>query len=203
MRERPILFSTPMVQAILSGRKTQTRRVMQVQPATAEQRFTTNLDSTGSDARKIRGKHQWATFYPDSYRIKDQSDYFSSPYGYDGDRLWVRETYSLSGKKCIYRADHDLEILSWKPSIFMPRKYSRLLLEITNIRVERLNDISEEDAIAEGCLGLHLQYLDDAPQKFLPPQEHFAHVWDEINGKKGFTWATNPFVWVIEFRRVE
>jgi hypothetical protein len=198
MKERPIIFSTEMVQKILSGTKTQTRRVMDVQPADG-QRFTTNLDSTGSDASKIRGKHQWATFYPDSYQIKDQSKYFSSPYGYEGDRLWVRETFTLSGRKCIYRADHDLEILTWQPPIFLPRKYARLLLEITNIRVERLNDISENDAIAEGCAGLHLQQLDE-PQTFLKPREHFAHVWDEISG---YAWATNPFVWVIDFRRME
>ncbi len=201
MKERPIIFSTEMVQKILSGTKTQTRRVMEVQP-TDGQKLVTNLDSTGSDARKIRGKHQWTSFYPNSCRVKDQSDYFSSPYGYVEDRLWVRETYTLSGKKCIYRADHNLDILSWQSPIFMPRSLSRITLEITNLRVERLNDITESDAIAEGCAGLHLQQL-DAPQTFLKPQKHFAHVWDEINGKKGFTWATNPFVWVIEFLRVE
>lgn len=198
MKERPIIFSTEMVQKILSGTKTQTRRVMDVQPGDGQQ-FITNLDSTGSDARKIRGKDQWATFYPDSYQVKDQSDYFSSPYGYHGDRLWVRETFTLYGKKCIYRADHDLEILTWQPSIFMPRKYARLLLEITKLRVERLNDISKNDAIAEG-IELHVPVPGDGEPM---PILQFAALWDKINGKKGFTWETNPFVWVIEFRRVE
>jgi hypothetical protein len=201
MKERPIIFSTEMVQKILSDTKTQTRRVMNVQPKDG-QKLIRNLDSTSNDAHKRRGKLQWATFYVHNFQIKDPSSYFSCPYGEEEDRLWVRETFTLSGKRCIYRADHDLDILEWKPSIFMPRNMSRITLEITKLRVERLNDISVEDAIAEGCTGLHLKQL-YARQRFLPPQEHFAHVWNEINGKKGFAWATNPFVWVIEFRRVE
>lgn len=192
MKERPIIFSTEMVQKILSGTKTQTRRLIKPQP-----------------------------HYFKSTRFNGKSWEFSlgSQVGYDvrvcshgqvGDRLWVKEAYlgmifPFNGVECCYKADGiqlSKPSMAWENARYMPRKYSRLLLEIENIRVEGLNDISEKDAIAEGCLGLHLQHR-DAPQTFLKPQEHFAHVWDEINGKKGFAWATNPFVWVIEFRRVE
>ena len=203
MTEKPIIFSTKMVQAILSGRKTQTRRVMKVQPSTQDHKFLTVLDTTARNARLIRGKHHWAKLTADSCRLLDSSVYFSSPYGYVEERLWVRESFALSNNKCFYKANfEDEDITTWKPAIHLPRSFSRITLEITKLRIQRLNDITEEEAIAEGCTGLHLQRL-DKPQQFLPPVEHFAHVWDKINSKRGFSWATNPYVWVIEFRRVE
>lgn len=147
-KERPILFSGPMVRAILSGEKTQTRRVIKPQ-------------------------------YPTS-AIK-------CPYGVAGDLLWVRETFAendvlpLSARppgEYIYRADsvHD-----------MPRRVSRIMLEITGIGVERVQDISEADAKAEGFSGI----------------KEFLGLWNDINAKRGYGWGVNPFVWVVSFRRIE
>lgn len=193
MKERPIIFSTEMVQKILSGTKTQTRRVIKPQPFYSEMRARFNGDS-------------WEFIFNPEFGFSKPF----CPFGRVGDRLWVRESWCKnvqpSGYTVSYKARLDyqpsLTEQKWISPLFMPRMYSRITLEITKLCVERLNDISEKDAIAEGCLGLHLQHR-DAPQTFLKPQEHFAHVWDEINGKKGFAWAANPFVWVIEFRRVE
>ena len=214
MKERPILFSAPMVKAILDGQKTMTRRV----------------NSIGE------------------YYISDKR----CPYGVVGDRLWVRETWyyeehmhdstagapdlpgDLYSHRLVFKADcPDYPVNvgvgqhGWRPSIFMPRWASRILLEVTDIKVERLQDITEEDAEKEGipneypmsdiycyhCGGRGLiethhretlgameidcPYCDTAVKRF-------ATLWDSINGKKpGKTWKDNPWVWVVEFRRVE
>lgn len=185
MKEHPILFSTSMVQAILDGRKTMTRRVVK--------------------------SPKWSE---PSRALVD----FECPYGWIGDRLWVRETWAkppmLTNKmlrdgadtwpKCVYLAD-DVDIGQWKewgwkvkPSIFMPRWASRITLEITNIRVERLQDITSADSIKEGMYSYANSQTIDCETR--DPRDDFKILWDSINGKK-HPWSSNPWVWVISFRR--
>lgn len=210
MKERPIIFNAEMVRAILDGRKTQTRRVMKVQPEYPELGLRHIVDSTNSDDI---GKYFWSQ--SDACGInKPRSKPFSCPFGQVGDRLWVRETFmdltgtgieATTGKfeGFAYRADtpagsYGDEVrkeygLKWTPSLHMPRKACRILLEITAVRVERLNDISEEDAKVEG-----------APTELcLIGQKHFLGfrtLWKSIYGEE--SWSANPWVWVIEFKRV-
>lgn len=172
MKERPILFSAPMVRAILGGTKTQTRRPVK------NLGFVTGIGHllNGSDNRS-----EWPDF---------------CPHGKTGDRLWVRETWHPDSSKIdgspAYKADvdYDTSDCKWKPSIYMPRKASRIDLEITGIRVERLHDISEEDCRAEGII------ITDA----LTLWRAYQSLWESINGKS--SWGLNPWVWVIEFRRI-
>lgn len=182
MKERPILFSGPMVLAILDGRKTMTRRVVKPQPAKS-----CNVASETACDLLARG----------------------CPYGAPGDRLWVRETFALMEQRMsppemqggvLFRASWtylNTEPI-WRPSIFMPRWASRINLEITGVRVERLQDISEQDAISEGVTVTW--YGDNGPEDFdhIKP---FTQLWSKINGQA--SWDANPFVWVVEFRRVE
>lgn len=188
-RARPIIFSAPMVRAILADEKTQTRRV-------CSGNWLRCLDPDDEDDR-------WTAT-------------LACPYGWPGDRLWVRETLYTSDGDVFYRAD-DLavdcddqpETDHWKlsgqtiPSIFMPRWASRITLEITDVRVQRLQAISEADAQAEGVTAALFAQL--WPSLPLPPAaDHaFAHLWDSINAKRGFGWDANPWVWAISFRRVQ
>lgn len=188
MKERPILFSAPMVRAILEGRKTMTRRVVKNKCALSW------LLPTG--------------FTPE---FVTNSENHLCPYGQVGDRLWVRETFGQCDRvvpHVIYRADGESPNpdFKWKPSIFMPRKYSRITLEMTNVRVERLQDISEEDAKAEGIEqidGLWKNYLPEGILGWISiddPRESFRTLWTSINGPE--SWNANPWVWVVEFKRL-
>ncbi len=209
MSERPILFSAPMVRAILAGTKTQTRRVVKPQP-----------HPLGDDPVTAKKR---------------------CPYGQPGDRLWVRETFAVRGNEdghpertdgtlCgereaprFYRADckqtdygmwqlPDGSLLEgWRSSLHMPRWASRITLEVVSVRVERLQNISEPDAQAEGCLPdkhflnqlSHLRGSDAVravPSKLYTAKERFAQLWDSINAKRA-PWASNPWVWAVEFRR--
>lgn len=189
--ERPILFSGPMVRAILDGHKTQTRRVVKVGD-TIEERD----DGT-----------RWPYFTTWTHG-DDGSPWASCPYGEPGDRLWVRESFVYRSKhdRYYYKADHEAPFTApyahggWKPSIHMPRAASRLTLDVTAIRVERLQEISEADAIAEGVLrtGGRAQLQ---PNHFRPARELFSELWDSINEDRA-PWASNPWVWVVEFSRV-
>lgn len=228
MKERPVIFNSEMVRAILDGRKTQTRRVMKVQPESSGfgLRFITE-----SLNNRDTGKYFWSQ--SDACGInRPRSKPFACPFGQVGDRLWVRETFAILGNEdgCpidwdgnlikgdekhaarIYKAScwqepgnyglwsiPDRDTLyegAWRPSIHMPRWASRITLEITAVRVERLNDISEEDAKAEGV----------APSQHIitPPEAlyrvGFLKLWQSIYGEE--SWGANPWVWVIEFRRV-
>lgn len=141
---------------------------------------------------------------------------FPCPYGKPGDRLWVRETWlpRNNGTRFFYRADLDpveaagisgmYSDKGWRPSIFMPRWASRITLEIVSVRVERLQDISEEDAKAEGVTGGYQGWNipEDRHQWHHPHRASYSALWDSINGKK-HPWESNPFCWVIEFRRIE
>ncbi|HFF8969403.1 hypothetical protein [Serratia marcescens] len=177
MKERPVIFNGEMVRAILDGRKTQTRRALnwKRQPYTEmAERDDGSLWPWAEDGE--RGGDIW----------------FSCPFGEVGDRLWVRETFGDCGNRLVYRADTEdgaaSQVKRWVPSIHMPRWASRITLEITGVRVERLQDISEADAIAEG--GTKHFNID-----------WFGPLWASIYGVD--SWNSNPWVWVIEFRRVE
>lgn len=168
MKERPILFSGPMVRAILSGAKTQTRRVVKgVALEWLAEGFTPEFVAS-----------------PDNYVC---------PYGQSCDRLWVRETFWQPRDKSetLFKADGAiLGCGKWKPSIHMPRWASRITLEIVSVRVERLNDISEQDARAEGA----------PPLDATGYRGGFFHLWQSINGHDSLD--ANPWVWVVEFRRL-
>jgi hypothetical protein len=206
MKERPILFSGPMVNAILEGRKTQTRRVIKPQPD-LQKSFSHQYPPDGP-----RTSYGWSGWYPsenhhgarhyatwEHLRKGLAADF--CPYGIPGDRLWVRETWTpdcvsedaakeLGRAPVHYRADGEAPEylnLKWRPSIFLPRKYSRITLEITDVRVQRLQEISEDDAQAEGR-----SLVKDSPLGYLPD------TWDSINAKK-HPWSSNPWVWAISF----
>ncbi|WP_434990091.1 hypothetical protein [Xanthomonas melonis] len=196
MRERPILFKGDMVRAILASAKTQTRRVMKVQPV-RNGRFWEVYGAGWSDGMSsvpaVPG-HSLAT---------------NCPFGQLGDRLWVRETFSpihssVDGRliEVDYRAtyehghrmgDHLGIPKLWKPSIHMPRDACRLVLEITDLRVERLQAISEADAQREGA-GDNVDYTRNRTYR-----DDFRDIWTSTGGD----WDANPWVWAIGFRRTE
>lgn len=186
MAERPILFSGQMVRAILDGRKTQTRRV--VKPP--------------------------APFAPgDDILVEWATGQIKCPYGQPGDLLWVRETWAAnrifddSSPRIVgndhhgiwWKADHssyrplNAKPGRWRPSIHMPRWASRITLEVTGVQVEQLQEITTEDALAEG-IAKHEQWT---------PRVQFSELWDSINAKRGYGWNSNPCVWVVEFKKVE
>lgn len=205
MKERPILFSAPMVQAILAGRKTQTRRVVKSKRELILIPFAA-LQSEMQEHLELQGWREWVNGHLGP----------PCPYGQPGDRLWVRETteadhntsdtvtlsrYSADKSPVLYSRCEDHEyngsVAHWdyprdvRPSIHMPRWASRINLEITGVRVERLKDISEADAMAEGVWGY----------RALPTgRQQFEALWGDINGPE--SWAANPWVWVVEFKRV-
>ena len=206
MKERPILFSGAMIRAILGGSKTQTRRV-------------------------VNPKH---LAYMDVHQgLREPTNVEACPYGQTGDQLWVRETWGarfshadfggvalhwndLRGPLKKYRTHQNLALYAmsangqycggWIPSIHMPRWASRITLEITGVRVERLQDISEADAMAEGCTKNHNGYFWGGPhpesglKQLATAQSAYQDLWESINGPG--SWDVNPWVWVIEFRRL-
>lgn len=204
VKERPILFSGDMVRAILEGRKSQTRRPVKPQPPAIA-----------------------------AHKLDGHTDY-KCRYGQPGDQLWVRETFQPlftdgvddwrdtdyktgKGYKVSYPATDGIQEFinlddeistACTPSIHMPRWASRITLEITGIRVERLQEISADDAIAEG-----IERVSDAPYwawkdyschgQLLSPIMSYQTLWDSINAQRGQPWESNPWVWVIDFRRAE
>ena len=206
MKSHPILFSTMMVQALLAGQKTQTRRLVKFPKSYSGGAIFKN----GSDGLK----------YEVINDVRDKLLNRLYPKWEVEDVLWVRETWRNGGRpdifpqyKYIYKADQSdsrQAIIPWKPSIFMPKDACRLYLKITDIRVERLGDISEEDAIAEGVerhppnkfknylgkdysLGIGLNYA----------EESYQTLWDSIHGKDAFINDKEKYVWVITFQRTE
>jgi hypothetical protein len=196
MSEKPILFSGPMIRAIMDDRKTQTRRVIKPQP---EWQMVAPRILDGSIA--VFGCT--ATGYT--------RDTWRSPYGQPGDHLWVRETWQKcpvcggtnwrasaneNGTICQH-CDGDLG--KWRPSIFMPRWASRITLRVTGVRVERVQEITEGDARVEGVKPMTwINHPENAPAH----RVMFQPLWDSINSKRGFSWADNPWVWVVEFKRL-
>lgn len=217
IKERPMLFSAPMVRALLDGSKTQTRRIMKPQPQPAPE----------------PGKHWWPSNpHQSMLRVEDEMQKWTGlagdccPYGDHGDRLWVRETHRpIFGQTCgligvDYQADPrekwerlgdapDCLIKSkWTPSIHMRREYSRILLEVVSVRVERLQDISEADAKAEGIEPHEVRqfaiYGMSAAERAAVYRDAavgpYRGLWQQINGAD--SWDANPWVWVVEFKRL-
>lgn len=245
MKERPILFNAPMVKAILEGRKTQTRRIMRRQPDAVEY-FKRGEPTTDTDAKNAilrcynnpKGFKNCNSGWFGDATYKTPFSEFNV-----GDHLWVRETFmDMSGtgvehrdskgklQKYAYATDcpqgsysDDVRKdygLKWKPSIHMPRSASRILLEITKIRVERLNEISEEDAKAEGIEPIIIQdnvacdggwtrddrhmwkgYKDKERAYRDTAKDSFMSLWQEIYGVD--SWVANPWVWVVEFKVIQ
>ena len=216
---KPILFKTEMVKAILAGNKTQTRRVVQPQPDADQKLIGPEMYTpalTDKDGELYPG--------PEVYGIYSDDGEFGvkCPYGKIGDILWVRETFCDFHGLIIYKADEkyneivDNDLWRWKPSIFMPHEAARIFLEVTDIRVERLQDISENDAKAEGIVeftkdgvgfeygidGWNWSYEDGWPSMCTNRVYAYEELWDLINGKK-YPWSSNPWVWVISFNRVD
>lgn len=198
MKERGMIFNGEMVRAILDGRKTQTRRIMKNQPAG-------DYPDTPALIRSVGGGFQWYGHY-------GESSIFNCPLGAVGDHIWVRETWAEAGASApdlkLYRANYPAHVpthyenvppadeIRWTPSIHMPRWASRLTLEITGVRVERLRDLSEDDAKSEG--------ITPSSGGVLPGWEYrinFRDLWVSIYGADN--WEANPWVWVIEFKRIE
>jgi hypothetical protein len=225
MKERPILFSAPMVRAILEGRKTQTRRVMKPQPT---------IEGNCFSWEGHRPNSKLGAFHSYNHDSETTNIFLSGSchLGTVGDRLWVKETWlpkiahtcGPDGCDCcdvsveyiadgasIFFPDNEITphwvmpVAAQKgknvPSLFMPRWASRILLEITDIRVERLNDISEQDAIAEGCVSTAV--VNEAGDDYtgLYAKEHYFELWDSIHGEG--SWLINPWVWCINFKVIE
>lgn len=232
MKERPILFSAPMVRSILEGRKTQTRRAVKPEPRYEDGQWVRRTKTRTSALRDNHGP--WKLIEDDC------------TYGVPGDRLWVRETWAqvwdcpalpccessesfdenhrrvayrstepdaLNDYACSFDCDHDEPgCAPWKPSIHMPRWASRITLEVTGVRVERLHDISEFDAMSEGIEGTEAPNGDsvwrdyvygqefDNSEWFCDPRRSFFSLWTTINGLESH--KANPWVWVIEFKRL-
>jgi hypothetical protein len=244
MKQRPILFNTEMVQAILAGRKTQTRRIIKPQPyIDTQDKFVENCEIWGWC---LKTKVQTD---PDRFEVLER---YTCPYGKVGDVLWVRETWTPldtqevdsaqldedgipleefqveigykdgMSKWCVFSEDfydqmnEDIEDMEqegtkWKPSIHMPKDAARIWLRIKDVRVERLQDLSEDDALAEGIDNWTWKDMAE-PQNFMsyidplgPPLcsafDSFMSLWDKINGEESTD--SDPFVWVIEFERIE
>ena len=240
MMERPILFSGPMVQAILAGRKTMTRRIakhikeLNIESYEREEKlFTSWTVKFEPGFRKIRASHSGGLLTKEEALCFIANEY--CPHGRIGDRLWVREAFGEVYDICEhpemdscpderwhiewkYRADSEQPVIEhgyftgWKPSIHMPREVSRIVLEITDIRIERLQDISEADALAEGVEPVEIicsrdgektAYRDYEFSGIYPnsPKDSFKSLWRKINGAD--SWAANPWVWVVEFKVIQ
>lgn len=223
MTERGMIFNAEMVRAILDGRKTQTRRLLK--------------QATGpslSVEEESLGVAELSWLYGDGpgYEVHEHVKLVHFPYGKPGDRIWVRETFRVHSRATdlatlVYKASEQQSwtqqthrvpieqcnkpavVERWTPSIHMPRWASRILLEITDVRVERLNSITEKDAEAEG---IDMETLADSQDCYDCIADHnmtgrptvtgaFKYLWESIYGEE--SWQANPWVWVIEFKRIE
>lgn len=207
MKFRPILFSTPMVQAKLENRKNQTRRTKGLEE------INENPDEWVCE----KLEHEPAFLFFN----KEKEDYMveiKCPYGNVGDVLWVRESWQEvlfkdEPTKYLYKANPMHDAMKWKPSIHMPKAACRLFLRVKNVRVERLQDISESDAIAEGIEKVfwgpdshfigYFDYIEKCEiSGFKYPKDSFKSLWDSINADK-MPWSKNPWVWVVEFEPID
>lgn len=219
--DRPILFSGPMVRAIHEGRKTQTRRLVGLRQL--QESGTPGYDWTFRGRAPIRSIAQQQRRKGGCWQDLTTAELLAlCPYGEPGDRLWVRETFCLRDPEhhpergYWYAATDDVDEPRWSPSIHMPRAASRITILITDVRVQRLQEIDEDDARAEG---LHWWSKDGELRKWglaerhvsgeldhVEPWAEMAHshteafglLWDSINGKRA-TWASNPWVWALSF----
>ena len=237
VKERPIIFSSESVRAILDGRKTQTRRVIKPQPILVDNGRTWDWPKI---VKRVGGHDVSAASWAANLQHPDLGDdcFFRR-----GQILWVRETWASSGLldyvkprnlvagfPCQFRAggssidDRDdlVNPGKWRPSIHMPRWASRITLEVIDVRVERVQDISEEDILAEGvripvsedrkpliCVSGEYAAANYLPGKIREAKSkdiiraYFASFWDSLNAKRGHSWESNPWVWVPEFKRAQ
>ncbi|CTQ67216.1 hypothetical protein [Roseibium alexandrii] len=194
MTIRPIIFSGPMIRALLEGRKTQTRRVL------------SNMDGVKEVRRPDRAT--WDFVYPKGYKNPK-----ASPPNYAvGDLLYVRESFALSETGFAFMADHpgDTSGMGWKPSIHMPREASRLTLKVTDVRVQRVQETTQDDVLAEGA-PIDPDYRDTTQDLSAPPmiktgvaqwqspRAWFHRLWDSLNEKRGYGWNKNPWVIALTF----
>jgi len=220
MKERPIIFSADMVRAILDGRKTQTRRVLRKQPP--PEYFRPVFGSwIAEDAPWVFTNHNEGEPRPSGVcHLWPPKKPLHCPFGVAGDHLWVREVWTIiegcEGPEShpTYRADGEVEFEDgtaprWRSPIHMPRKFSRLTLEVEAVRVERVQEISEGDAEAEG---MDAECRGDSPLcRYRPDDvcecadhswvEHFRALWDSLHPKE-HGWDSNCWVWVVSFRRL-
>lgn len=220
VKERPILFTGEAVQATLAGLKTQFRRAINPEPSIDD---AGNLCWDGINfGQDMAGRPNWSTL--ESQLPRGRTGRVHCPFGKVGDRLWVRESFAdLRGTGIEHRPDPSGPIkrfafaadtpagssadaarkdygVKWRPSVHMPREACRLILEITGVRVERLQLISETDALAEGIKELNGRFTHNGGlTESRTPAAAFARQWDDAGG----TWVSNPWVWVVEYKRVE
>lgn len=206
MKERGILFSAPMVRALLDGSKTQTRRVAKVPVDATDVRYWAPPSGRSQRGWADPGLNYWT---PDANGATVSNHLGRCPHGQPGDRLWVREAWRSTGDggRCNDMPPRDMQPHAvWyeaegappadecagklRPGMFMPRWATRITLEITGVRVERLQDISSEDAEQEGVK------CDMSPRGFV---DHYQGLWERINGPG--SWNANPWVWVVEFKK--
>lgn len=201
-KSKPIIFNGPMVRAILAGKKSTTRRVLKPQPL-----FLSGL------GKRVYRDEDWRKSWGDdpSADLRFRK----------GDILWVRETwqevvsYSNGDTDILYKADNDIQDGPWRPSIYMPKQYARIWLRVTGVKVERVRDISERDAIAEGVelspntdSGYRVYLtrpnsIDADAVDSRRPLKCFEYLWNNLNEKRGFGWDANPWVVAVTFERVE
>lgn len=224
---KPILFNTPMVKTILEGRKTVTRRVIKPQP-------DKNMNFRGITVESTDKKEIGCVHFTDTYPVCNKSMHCKPPYQV-GDILYVRETFCevpyeyehipiegghITVPKIAYKADAEVDYTGiWKPSIHMPKEAARIFLKVTDVRVERLQDITAEQALAEGVsrtANWNPKEVEDRPFEEKRwddsyfwsnyPQLAFSELWDSIIKKQDldhYGWKVNPWVWVIEFSKQE
>jgi len=198
MKEHPIIFSTESVRAILDGVKTQTRRVIKYIPQCHGRSLASSCSSSGVEFRDEK-LHCADCGEAICYSVSGQDTirHIKSPFGVPGDRLWVREAYCPDWcDHLIYKADNTKGSAKnagysrepmWHSPLFMPKKLSRLTLEITEVRCERLIDIKAQDVLAEGYT----------------TKLELINAWNFLNAKRGFPWESNPWVWVLTFKKLE
>jgi hypothetical protein len=225
MKERPILFSGPMVRAILEGRKTQTRRVVMPQPSEDW------CPEVGIYVPTMVDRHGEEYPGPEVFGASDESEGRVCHYGEPGDHLWVKETWQAREIECtgidgyayaadgaflpikptreaadnwVIANDNGKHGRNWRPSIFCFRWVSRILLDVAEIRVQRLQSISEEDAKAEGVEPF-VTVGTEREKEWYPEgyRANYKLLWDKLNKKRGFGWDINPWVWSITFKRVQ
>jgi hypothetical protein len=217
VKDKPIIFSTPMVKAILDGRKIQTRRVIK-NTAGCDKFYKMVTTLSGQPFYGVGLYKDSNVFLGDNGEQCIDAIYFKSRYE-PGDLLWVREAWTLMEPTCnegppfvLYKADNpDCKNSSWftkwKSPIFMPRKASRITLEVTGVRVEKLHSITEEDARAEGitdggCINCGNPEPCGCDNPHPDAVDSFVWEWDKIYAKRGFGWIANPWVFVITFKRI-
>lgn len=199
--ERGIIFTGPSIRAILAGKKTQTRRVVRWKPREEGLNlgfsgldpgfYCSDVEATGWVLRSRDGRGTW----------NDRTYPLHCPFGRTGGRLWVRESWVDCGGYYRFPSTDDVnDVRKIRSPRTLPKSISRIALDLLQVRVERLNEITEEDAIAEGVD--YISVADVPRQATWSRRTDFAHLWDKINSKRGYPWKSNPFVWVLTFRKV-